>query len=56
MIQVELEGDFPMEPDCIIDGREIFSRICHVPNFALGQNGLITFSIFMRVFQIDAKG
>ena len=30
--------------------------ICHVPNFALGHNGLITFSIFVRVFQIDAKG
>ena len=31
-------------------------RIFHVPNFALGHNGLITFTIFMRVFQIDAKG
>jgi len=31
-------------------------RIFHVPNFALGQNGLITFSIFMRFCQIDAKG
>ena len=31
-------------------------RIFHVPNFALGHNGLITFSIFMRVCQIDAKG
>ena len=31
-------------------------RICHVPNFTLGHNGLITFSIFMRVCQIDAKG
>ena len=30
--------------------------ICHVPNFSLGQNGLITFSIFIRVCQIDAKG
>ena len=29
---------------------------CHVPNFSLGHNGLITFSIFMRVCQIDAKG
>ena len=29
---------------------------CHVPNFALGHNVLITFSIFMRVPQIDAKG
>ena len=29
---------------------------CHVPNFALGHNGLITFSIFKRVCQIDAKG
>ena len=28
-------------------------RIFHVPNFELGLNGLITFSIFMRVFQID---
>ena len=28
----------------------------HVPNFALGHNGLIIFSIFMRVCQIDAKG
>ena len=31
-------------------------RICHVPNFSLGQNFLITFSIFMRVCQIDDKG
>ena len=30
--------------------------ICHVPKFSLGHNGLITFSIFMRAFQIDAKG
>ena len=30
--------------------------IFHVPNFALGHNGLITFSIFIRVCQIDAKG
>ena len=28
----------------------------HVPNFSLGHNGLITFTIFMRVFQIDVKG
>ena len=28
----------------------------HVPNFSLGHNGIITFSIFMRVCQIDAKG
>ena len=28
----------------------------HVPHFLLGHNGLITFSIFMRVCQIDAKG
>ena len=27
----------------------------HVLNFVLGHNGLITFSIFMRVCQIDAK-
>ena len=31
-------------------------RINHVPNYSLGFNGLITFSIFMRVCQIDAKG
>ena len=31
-------------------------RIWHVPKFALGYNGVITFSIFMRVCQIDAKG
>ena len=30
--------------------------VCHVPNFSLGHNGLITFTIFMRVCQIDAKG
>ena len=30
--------------------------VCHLPNFALGHNGLITFVIFMRVCQIDAKG
>ena len=29
--------------------------IFHVPNFALGHNGLITFSIFIIVFQIDSK-
>ena len=31
-------------------------RIFHVPNFSFGNNGLVTFSIFMRVCQIDAKG
>ena len=31
-------------------------RIFHVPNFSLGHNGLIKFSIFIRVCQIDAKG
>ena len=30
--------------------------ICHVPNFSLGHNGLITFYICIRVCQIDAKG
>ena len=30
--------------------------ICHVPNFPLGHNGLITSAIFIRVFQIHAKG
>ena len=30
--------------------------LCNVPYFTLGHNGLITFSIFMRVCQIDAKG
>ena len=30
--------------------------LCHVPDFAFGQNGLITFAIFTRVCQIDAKG
>ena len=29
---------------------------CHVVNFALDHNGLITFSIFMRACQINAKG
>ena len=28
----------------------------HAQKFSLGHNVLITFSIFMRVFQIDAKG
>ena len=32
------------------------ASICHVPNFALGHDGLITFAIFIRVCQIDAKG
>ena len=31
-------------------------RIFHVPNFALGHNGLITFSIFLKFCQNDAKG
>ena len=31
-------------------------KIFHVPNFALGHNFVIIFSIFIRVFQIDAKG
>jgi len=26
VIQVELEGDFPVEPDCILDKREILLR------------------------------
>ena len=30
--------------------------IFNVPIFSLGHNGLITFSILMRVCQIDAKG
>ena len=30
-------------------------RIFHVPNFSLGHNGIITFSIFI-ICQIDAKG
>ena len=30
--------------------------ISHVPNFAFGHNGLITFSILIIVYQIDAKG
>ena len=28
----------------------------HVPNFSLGHNGLITFTIFLRFCQIDTKG
>ena len=35
---------------------ECGEHCCHVQNFALGHNGLITFVIFMRVCQIDAKG
>ena len=31
-------------------------RISHVPNFSLGHNFLITFSIFIIFCQIDAKG
>ena len=31
-------------------------RIFHVPIFSLGHNFLITFFIFMRFCQIDAKG
>ena len=31
-------------------------RIFNVPNFELGHNGLITFTIFMRVCQIGSKG
>ena len=30
--------------------------ICHVPNFEMVKNGLITFSILIIVCQIDAKG
>ena len=30
-------------------------RIFYVPNIALGHNGLIIFSIFVRLYQIDAK-
>ena len=33
-----------------------FLEAFHVPNFALGHNGLITFSIFIRGCQIDVKG
>ena len=29
---------------------------CHVPNFSWGHIGVIKFSMFMRVCQIDAKG
>ena len=36
--------------------QQIYQRHFHVPNFSLDHNGIITFSIFMRVFQIDAKG
>ena len=32
VIQVELEGDFPVEPDCILDRREISLR-----NHSIGQ-------------------
>ena len=31
-------------------------RIFHVPNFALGDNVLIIFSIFISICQIGAKG
>ena len=31
-------------------------RIFHVPNIALGHNGLIIFPIFVILYQIDAKG
>ena len=55
---------------CTLDGRQVPSQMqcslirnlvlaymqCHVPNFSLGHNGLITFAIFIRVCQIDAKG
>ena len=40
----------------IEDKKYCEGRIFHVPNFSLGHNGLITFSIFIRVFQIDTKG
>ena len=42
------DGSTPARGNLVIE--------CHVPNFALGHNGLITFSIFMRVSRIDAKG
>ena len=38
------------------DNKYLEGMICHVPNFSLGHNGIITFSIFMRVCQINAKG
>ena len=37
-------------------GLGMWDTLCHVPNFELDHNGLITFSIFMRFCQIDAKG
>ena len=41
----------------LIDDKKYWEwRIFHVPNFATGHNGLIIFSIFMRVCQNDAKG
>ena len=48
-----------LQPPCLKlhkDKQYWEGRICYVPNFALGHNGLITFSIFMIVCQIDAKG
>ena len=40
----------------LLDDKQYWEgRIFHVQNFALGHNSLITFSIFMRVRQIDAK-
>ena len=38
------------------DKKYWYGSIFHVLNFALGHNGIITFTIFMRVFQIDDKG
>ena len=46
----------PQNVTLIIDYNLRSLIMCHVPNFGMGHNGLITFSIFMRVFQIDAKG
>ena len=36
--------------------KNLEGRIFHVPNFVLGHNGLIIFSIFLIVYQIDSKG
>ena len=50
----EREGSKGEDQECLSTFQN--GTICHVPNFSLGHNGLITFSMFMRVCQIDAKG
>ena len=48
-----------LEKASIVSGAKLWWRWvahCHIQKFSLGCNGLITFSILMRVCQIDAKG